>query len=472
MLGACTAGPDYHGPPDVVPASASERFVRADGQVDASAPELSQWWLLLDDPELARLMDMALAENLSLVAAQARIEQARASFSQEQAGRLPTLGTQATVVQGRLPGLDIQSDRPVPPGIPDDFQIEDDDSVSLYNIGLNANWELDFAGGTGRRIELANAQTAAAVANAEDAKLQLTAEVANSYINLREARLRARQYRSQITLQEEILKLTYQRYQLGTLPLFPVGNANAELEVLKAQLARAEADKAVLLDALAVLIGKAPGTHPVKIGETGDIPLPPASVLVGDPAGLIARRPDIRAAERNLAAATARIGMAEAAKFPKLSFMGILGLGGSSPDDMFDVSELSAIAIPRLQWNFLDFGRIDASVEQAEAGRSEAVAMYRQTVLFALQDAERALARFTQQRANLAALIQIKAQADGAVDLDRQRFDQGAISRSELNRALREQDQAVADLAQGKATVTLAWVALQKSLGLGWQAPT
>ena len=139
---------------------------------------------------------------------------------------------------------------------------------------------------------------------------------------------------------------------------------------------------------------------------------------------------------------------------------------------MFDVSELSAIAIPRLQWNFLDFGRIDASVEQAEAGRSEAVAMYRQTVLFALQDAERALARFTQQRANLAALIQIKAQADGAVDLDRQRFDQGAISRSELNRALREQDQAVADLAQGKATVTLAWVALQKSLGLGWQAPT
>ena len=206
-----------------------------------------------------------------------------------------------------------------------------------------------------------------------------------------------------------------------------MGNANAELEVLKSQFAEAEADKAVLLDALAILSGRIPGSTDEDLSTPRDIPLPPDQVTVGDPASLIARRPDIRAAERTLAAATARIGVAEAARFPKLSFMGILGLGGSSPDDIFDVGEFSALAIPRLEWNFLDFGRVDASVDRAGAVRDEAVANYRQTVLAALQDAERALARFGQQRVALAASAQIKSQADSAADLNRQRFAAGAI---------------------------------------------
>ena len=273
-------------------------------------------------------------------------------------------------------------------------------------------------------------------------------------------------------MQKQILALTYQRYQQGTLPLFPVGNANAELELLKSQLAEAEADEAVLLDALAVLTGRAPGAPSLEVAPIGEIPLPPERVAVGDPASLIARRPDIRAAERTLAAATARVGVAEAAKFPKLSFMGILGLGGTSPEDIFDVGEFSAIAIPRLQWNFLDFGRVDASIDRAGAARREAAANYRQTVLAALQDAERALARFAQQRAALAALIQVKRHADKSADLNRQRFESGAISRIDLNRTLREQEKANTDLARGRAALTLAWIAVQKSLGLGWQAPS
>ena len=313
---------------------------------------------------------------------------------------------------------------------------------------------------------------AAAVANAEDARVQLTADVANAYVNLREAQQRVVRYRLQSELQEQILVLTYQRYQQGTLPLFPVGNANAELELLKSQLAEAEADEAVLLDALAVLTGRAPGAPSLEVAPIGEIPLPPERVAVGDPASLIARRPDIRAAERTLAAATARVGVAEAAKFPKLSFMGILGLGGTSPEDIFDVGEFSAIAIPRLQWNFLDFGRVDASIDRAGAARREAAANYRQTVLAALQDAERALARFAQQRAALAALIQVKRHADKSADLNRQRFESGAISRIDLNRTLREQEKANTDLARGRAALTLAWIAVQKSLGLGWQAPS
>jgi len=468
-LAGCTAGPDYAGPPDIESTGGSEEFARADSEISDAAPELARWWVLLDDPELTRLVDAALVENLSLVAVQARLNQARASLRQEQAGRFPSLGTQATVVQGTLPGLDIQSRGSSTASNTPTSQQNQDSSVSLYNVGLNANWELDFAGGTGRRIEMANAQTAAAVATAEDAKVQLTAEVANTFVNLREAQFRSLQYRSQIALQEKTLELTYERYQQGALPLFPVGNANGELELLKAHLAWAMADEAVLADALAVLIGRVPGTLSVGTPQILEIPLPPERVMVGDPASLIARRPDIRAAERSLAAATARIGVAEAAKFPKLSFMGILGLGGSSPDDLFDVDDFSALAIPRLQWNFLDFGRVEASIDRAEAARNEAAATYHQTVLAALQDAERALARFAQQRTNLAAHAQIKFQADGAADLHQQRFDAGAISRWELNRSLRDKDQADSNLMRAKADLTLAWIALQKSLGLGWQ---
>jgi NodT family efflux transporter outer membrane factor (OMF) lipoprotein len=470
LLAGCTVGPDYSGPPGILSADTGHRFVRASDNVGVSGPVLAEWWVLLDDPELTRLIKVALAENPSLQAAQARIAQARASVRQDRAGRMPTLGTQATTLQGRLPGLDIQG-RPASPSGQTDANAEGDDALSFYNVGLNANWELEFAGGSRRRIEASNAQAAAAVATAEDARVQLTAEVANNYVYLREAQFRAEQYQAQINLQEEILALTYQRYQQGALPLFPVGNANAELEVLKSQFAEAEADQAVLIDALTILSGRIPGSVAEELMTPRDIPLPPEQVDVGDPASLIARRPDIRAAERNLAAATARIGVAEAARFPKLSFMGILGLGGSSPDDIFDVGDPSSLAIPRLEWNFLDFGRVEASVDRASAVRNEAVANYRQTVLSALQDAERALARFGQQRVALAARAQIKLQADSAADLNRQRFTAGAISKSDLNRALRDQQQASADLVRAKGALTIAWIALQKSLGLGWQEP-
>lgn len=200
------------------------------------------------------------------------------------------------------------------------------------------------------------------------------------------------------------------------------------------------------------------------------IPLPPASIAVSDPAELIARRPDIRAAERRLAAANARVGVAEAARFPRLSFMGILGLGGTDPEDVFDVANLSTIALPRLQWSLLDFGRTAAAIDQAQAARGEADARYRDVVLRALQDAEQSLQRFGQHRINVAALTQISRQADTAAELNQQRFTAGAIGRSDLNLALRQRAQARANLSRAVAEMTTSWVAIQKSLGLGWRA--
>ena len=139
LLAGCTAGPDYAGPPEVVSADTGARFVRAGSDVSASDPVVAQWWLLLGDPELTRLVEAALSGNPSLAAAQARIAQARASIRQDRAGRMPTLGAQATTVQGRLPGLDLQGGAP-PPSEQTNPYAETDDSLSFYKAGLNANW--------------------------------------------------------------------------------------------------------------------------------------------------------------------------------------------------------------------------------------------------------------------------------------------------------------------------------------------
>lgn len=460
LVTGCVAGPDYAGPPQAAGALPAQ-FLRAGQDVDATAPQASQWWTLLGDPVLDQLEARALVGNPGITMARARIDQARARVRAERANRLPTLGADATMVQGRLPDLDLQGPPSNAPG--------GDDSLSFYNLGAIANWEIDFAGGDVRRSEAANAQAAAAVATAEDAIVQLTAEVARAYVALREAEARLALLENERDLQQQTLELTYARYTQGALPLFPVGNANAELELLKARIAEARADSAVFRDTLAVLVGEAPGALDAMLAQGGSIPLPPERVEVGDPAALIARRPDVRAAERNLAAATARIGVAEARRFPKISFLGVLGLGGSEPGDVLDPGNLAALAVPRLQWNLLDFGRSAAAIDEAKGTRDEAEARYREIVLGALQDAEQALARFGQNRAYVAALAQIKRQADTAADLNIQRHGAGVISRTELNASLRQRDQSQADLNRALAGLTTSWIAVQKSLGLGWK---
>jgi outer membrane protein TolC len=252
------------------------------------------------------------------------------------------------------------------------------------------------------------------------------------------------------------------------VPAFTVGQANRALQATTRELASAEADVEVYLNALAALTGEEPGSLDPLLTPVRDVPLPPESVAIGDPASLLRRRPDIRAAERNLAAATARIGVAEAARFPKISFMGILGIGGTSLDDLVDLGNISKIALPQLQWGLLDFGRTSAAIAQTRAGRDEAEAQYRQVVLGALQDAETSLSRFAQQRRTVAALAEINRSAEQSAALTRQRYEQGVISLGDSLEAERQRLIAQANLRSGIAALTASYVAVQKSLGLGW----
>jgi outer membrane protein TolC len=231
---------------------------------------------------------------------------------------------------------------------------------------------------------------------------------------------------------------------------------------------RAELDG--LKDKLAILTGATPGTLDALLDPPSSLPLPPRQVAVGDPAALLQRRPDIRAAERKLAAQTARIGVADAARFPHISFLGLIGLGGSSPEDLVDLDKFTVAAVPRISWSFLDFGKGRARVNAAEAQRDEAAANYRTAVLAALQDAEGALSRFQHQRESLAELARAEQQAKAAAELARQRSEAGTISQINYREAQRLALGATQARVQATAALTNTYISLQKALGLGWQA--
>jgi NodT family efflux transporter outer membrane factor (OMF) lipoprotein len=276
--------------------------------------------------------------------------------------------------------------------------------------------------------------------------------------------------RQAIATQQRSLALVEQRYRRGAASALDVERVRTMAEGARADLPLLVADGEALMNALAILAGEAPGGLDALLKDAGPTPLPPASVAVGDPAAMLRRRPDVRAAERRLAAETARIGVAEAARFPSLRLLGLVGLGGTNLSDIADLDRLTAIAAPTLQWNFLDFGRAKARVRQAEAARDEAEANYRAAVLGALRDAEDSLARFGRRRTALIALARAGIAAERSAQLMRQRYEAGTVSMIDFLDAERQRIAAEQRLAAGRADLAADFIALQKALGLGWSA--
>ncbi|WP_176598730.1 efflux transporter outer membrane subunit [Sphingobium sp. 15-1] len=462
-LAACTAGPDYHGPEAAKPASPGTQFARAPDGTRTEAPAAAAWWTALGDPTLDALETRALTANPDVAAAEARVRQARASLRSERASALPSANASAIYLHATVPGVDLgNSDE-------SDQSGGGSQSLNFYNLGFDASWEVDLWGGKRRGVEAARAQLGAAQANVADAQVSLTAEIAQAYVNLRDRQQRITLAQEALARQREMLRLTEQRHARGTASALELERQRDLAEQGDAALLPLSAERDAYLNALATLAGEAPGALDAMLAAPTPVPLPPAEVAMGDPAALLKRRPDVRAAERQFAAATAKIGVAEAARFPSLSFMGLIGIGGTSPGDLVDLDKLAAIAMPRLSWSFLDFGRNAARVGQAEGARDEAAAHYRQAVLNALRDSEDALSRFGARRLSVASAARSKASADRTAALMRQRFDAGTATRIQLLDAERQSLSAALALTQGTAAMTADYIALQKALGLGWQ---
>lgn len=465
-LSACTVGPDYRGTPQVA-STALRRgdFVRAPQQGLDRGAAPAAWWRSLGDAQLNALIEDALRNSPDLQAARARLRQARAGLRESHANAMPKLSASFAGVRMRSPDT-----AAVLSGEDGSAESTGRAPLQWYSSGFDASWEIDLFGGTRRAVEAASAQAEAVAADLADLHVSLAAEVAQRYIDLRDAQLRLALAQESVALQQRSLALTQQRRSRGVTPEADVERLRGNVESTRAAQVPLDAELSEALDRLAVLCGREPGALDAQLAARAPLPSLPAEVAVGEPAALLRQRPDIRAAERRLASSQAEIGERTADLFPKLSLFGSLGFSASDPGHLYRKDNATWLGVPYLSWNFLDFGRSRARIDQAEARRDEMAATYRGTVLAALRDANQALSRFGHQRVDLASQTEIEASAARSAALVSQRYRAGVASLIDLLDVQRADFSARQNRIAAQASLLKDFVSLQKSLGLGWQA--
>jgi multidrug efflux system outer membrane protein len=478
ILAGCTVGPDYHGPPTVTPTD--KAFVRADAGA-ASAEQPAHWWTALGDPQLNQLIDATLAANPGVDVARARVREARANLRLQTASGLPTTGaTGAYLRTGNFSSLLSGGSNGGASGGSSGGAASGGSSQSsssggplnLYVIGFDATWELDFFGGNRRAVEGASATLAASEAQVADAIVSLTAEVAESYVELCDARQRLSLTQQNLDIDARLVELMKVRRAGGAATDLDVVRITNQLDTTRATLPGIRAAISEQLNRLAALTAQAPGALDAQLANVGAVPAPPATTYIGDPAALLRHRPDIRIAERQLAQHTAAVGQNVAAQFPKVALLGSVDFAATHPQDLFNSGNFTYLAGPVLQWTPFDFGRLHDKVVQARAARDEAEANYRQTVLNALADAETSLARYGQQRDAVADLGLARASAEESYRLTEIRLRGGTAATTDVLDADTRRKQAQLSYQEGLAQLTQDYVALQKSLGLGWADPS
>lgn len=476
LLGGCMLGPNYTKAPAVADAAMQAPALhRASGaQVVAAAP-LNHWWEQLNDPQLTGLVTQALADSPNLRAAQARLRANRALARQRRAERLPKLNASAVYAYAEPPQTivdtlgGLQQGQPGQPGQGD--QALDLEKTQIYSAGFDASWELDLFGRRRRAAEGALAQAQASEAELADAQVQLAAEVGQVYLNYRGLQARLAIADANLDKIRQSLQLVQQRRDQGAASDLQVEQIATQVQQQQAQRLPLEMQLQEALDQLALMVGREPGALDAQLRAPQPLPMLPSEVRVDDAGALIRRRPDVRKAERELAASSAQIGEALNGYFPQVTLLGGLSWVAGSPSD-FNSDALTTLAVPMLRWSIFDFGKTRAQVEQARAGNAGREAAYEGAVLAALQDANSALARFGSARKQLVVARQAEASATRSAGLMQQRRDAGATSSIDLLDVQRQQLSAQDAAAQAQVQLLVNYVALQKSLGLGWsEAP-
>jgi NodT family efflux transporter outer membrane factor (OMF) lipoprotein len=449
LLAACSVGPDYApAPPQTPPA-----FSAGEG----AAPALGRWWTVFKDPVLDRLVDEALRSAPDLRVADARVRRAFAASDVQDSAFWPTVQAEGTASRLR------RSENGV------EFPV--DLYRTYFTAGFRASWEIDLFGGTRRASEAAEADAQAAVMDRETAQVSLLGELGAAYVGLRGAQGVLRAIRDAAATARDTAALTRARLDAGVATALDLSRAEAQAALAEALVPPAEAEVRRSMHRAAVLLGRDPGALRGDLEAAGPVPSAPPGVVVGLPSELLLRRPDLRATERRLAAATARVGQALGEYFPKLSLTGAFGLESLESADLLQAASRAWSIGPAIRWPVFAGGRLRAGVRAAEAGVDEAAALHERAVLRALEEVENALVavlREGERRARLAASVEASRRASGlAGDLHRQ----GLASFLEVLEAQRVQFAAERDLASSEAAAALSLVALYRALGGGWEAP-
>jgi len=448
LLAACAVGPNYR-PPETV----SAEFVSANVAGVAEQPFEAKWWGQFGDPVLDDLVARALRGDLDLKIAAARVNESRALLGAAKRTRWPDVTAEIAHSEshGQQPGfgderLDIKSN----------------------DVGFASLWELDLFGRVRRGVEAAGADAGAADARLRDAQVLVAAEVARNYLELRGAQKRLAVARANLDYQRETFDLTKVRYGLGRGTQLDVASAGARFSATEAEIPAFVAAESVAANRIAVLLGLRPGALSDELAPR-EIAPHLTTLAVGAPEDLLKRRPDIRAAERDLAAATARIGLAKADLFPRLTLTGFIGFIAGNASDLGESQSHAWSLTPALSWaGFGSGGR--ARVAVAEARTDAAFATYEGTVLRALEETENAFAIYGAQRQRLSSLITQAAASREAAELARVRYREGAVDFLRLLDAERTLLQAEDALAAVETDLNTSVVMIYKALGGGWEA--
>lgn len=466
-LSGCVVGPNYKGPPLVAPDAVSAGAFRHAEQAHSDPPP-STWWLAMGDPQLNHLIDDAFAASPDVEAAVARLRQSRATLGKDRANLFPTTGSSAAYLQSK--GLTSAISGGSTGQTSSYSASQSSDALNVYEVGLDATWQLDLFGARRRAVEGDIAATQAVQANLEDAEVSLAAEVAQDYVTLRDLQQRLALTEQNIAVESRMLALTEVRRRGGDASDLDVERMLNQLRSTQAQGVPLKAQIVDQLDRLAILTGRAPGDLDKVLEPVAPVPLPPKVVAVGDPASLLRRRPDVRAAERTIQQKNALIGQRTGDLFPKVALLGEVGYTSGDLSSLFKTNSFSYVAAPILQWSPLDFGRTRAGIREAEGERAEALANYRKTVLGALRDAETALAAYGSQRENLQSLLAVEASAEHTAELTARQVEGGAATSLDQLIAERDRVSAQDNVSQARAQLTLDFIRLEKSLGLGWSS--
>jgi multidrug efflux system outer membrane protein len=508
MVAGCAVGPNYKRPRIAV----ENHYAELTPANTTNAPP-AEWWKSFHDPELDQLIATALRQNFDLQIATERLRESRFQrnivaadlFPQVDADagyaitrgssnvKLPLGGSSSGGSSGSSSGSGSGGPAPVAhaqmqssggssagngsvanntfnnqlsplgkgglPGV----------TTELYQAGFDASWEIDVFGGKRRAVEAATAQIAAANEGRHDMMVTLLAEVARNYLDLRGTQRRLQIADDNLAAQKEILELTRSKRKAGLATGLEVTRAAAQTATTAADIPPLRARLKQLTHALSILLAEEPNALGAELEKMQPLPATPPEVPVGLPSQLVERRPDIRQAERDIAAANAQIGVARADLFPKFALVASTGLDSSQSQNLFDWGSRYFLLSPTVTWRIFDAGQILANINLQKANQEEAVLQYHSTILKALQEVEDALVAYATEQMHRADLNEAFNQDRQSLDLARQQYDYGLVDFLNVLDAERTVYAADDQLAQSNQTITTDLVALYKALGGGWK---
>ena len=460
LVGCTTVGPDYEEPETTLPDA--WHTAATEGLTEGEAT-LQTWWLVFNDPELEDLIMRSAGGNLDLREAMWRVEEARALRGVAAGAKSPQVGFSGQSSRSQPSDNGVVGDFAPPEGF---------DATNLHDYGVGASWEIDVFGRIQRQVEVADATAEASVEAYRDVLVSLYSEVALAYVNLRTSQERLRLAHANVDGQEDTLELTQDRFSAGLVSALDVAQAESNLANTRSLIPVVERDLDQALNRLAVLLGEHPGSLHAELSEPGPIPDEPADVTTGLPAELLRQRPDVRQAERELAAQTARIGVATADLYPSFELSGFLGLQAVSGGDFFGGDSLTwNLGLP-IRWNIFAGGRIRSQIRAEEARTKQLLAGYEQTVLAALEEVENAMMSYVKEIERRGRLTESVDATQRSLDLVLTQYRAGLtdfqnVLDTQRTLLLRQDELAVAE-----GIVIGSLVRLYRALGGGWDPNT